>query len=224
MPRRASAPDSENTVPSTPRVARPRRKRVVSEVVTEETVSEGVSERVEEVVETPAPRPRRKAPTRKVVESVVEEVRVSDSPVSTPRRQKRSRISTIIMAVIFVGAFGLSAALGFSDKGTIDVAAKLQEQGQIQANIAGEQSGSGSQVVPVQNTPVDVPNGGLQGRGLDSSPPPPPPQEMASSTATSTEQSATSTEALEASLESESVPEDTISNETPAPASDTPAQ
>jgi hypothetical protein len=226
MPRRASIDDAENTVPSAPRVARPRRKRIVTEESTEAAVLSTPEVREEQVVETPAPRPRRKAPTRRVAETVEPEITTTE-PTRSSRRSKGSRVPTIVVVLVLLSAIGISAALGFADKGTIDVAAKLQEQGQIQANIAGEQSGTASQVVPVQNTPVSVPNGGLQGRGIDSGAAPAPVvQSDATTTATSSLSTASTTEATNESAEdtetpdSEASPSDTES----APAQATPVE
>jgi hypothetical protein len=212
MPRRASVSDAESIVPSAPRVARSRRKRAdenSSEVLTVPRTADA-----EEAVatETPLTRPRRKAPTRRVVAPATEDVRVSETPSkSVARRPDRSRLSLVLMSVFFLSAVGVSALLGFADKGTIDVAAKLQEQGQIQANLAGEQAGTASQVVPVQTTPVEIPNGVLRGMGIDSGQPPPPPP-LATSTATSTTDVATSTAETTETTETEST--DTAGTET----------
>lgn len=203
MPRRASIVDSEDSAPPVKRVRRAPRKRVEAESsLGEESVV------VETSVETtPSPAPRRKAPTRRVAESIADDKSASSEAVNPPRRTSRSRFSVITITAVFLGAIGLSAALGFSDKGTIDVAAKLQEQSQIQANNAGEQAGVESQVVPVQNTPVEVPNGGLRGRGVDSAVVPVPAPTPATTTATSTETTATSTEEIQETTEDKSASE-----------------
>ncbi|MBY0310145.1 hypothetical protein K2Q16_03305 [Patescibacteria group bacterium] len=219
MPRREPLSDEETIATPVKRVRRAPRKKIVEE----ESVSEGeartATERVEEVALTAPPRARRKAPTRRAPEPAAEES-TPHAPVVTPRHPARPRVSTFIMVAVFLGAIGVSAALGFSDKGTIDVAAKLQEQGQIQANLVGEGSGVAGQVVPVQNTPVEVPNGGLSGRGVDSAPSAPSPADVASTTASSTESGvATSTDAVEeagASEEEDVSIDESASTETPS--------
>lgn len=158
---------------------------------------------------------RRKAPVRRVSAAAPE---VSASPVisgsvasSLPSqsRLRRNRGVTIVVVLLLVVGVGVSAALGMSDRGVIDVTARMNEQMQLQAKIAGENGESTTYTVPVQNAQVvDVPNGGLRGRGIGSepTPPPAPPVESASSTATTTDAATESpTEAVEDTPETQSV-------------------
>lgn len=219
MPRLASTEENDNTIVPPKRPRRAPRKRATPAVEEEAVIDVGREDVAEEKPVTRTP--RRKAPTRRVVEQAP--VVSNDTPTraSAPRR---SRLPLIIMSAVFFAGVGVSALLGFSDKGAIDVASRIQEQSALQAGNSGEGNNNG-QPIPVQNTPVDVPNGGLRGRGADATPPPPP-EVPATTTATSSdetaeENTATSTQAAPEE-ETEAVAEEASDTTTEAAA--TPAQ
>lgn len=150
-------------------------KRVAKRVAPKKKVAR-VKEEIEP--ETPPKRssrvestPKRKAPTP-----------IADTVAS----KKKSRKQLIIIATMIVIGVGASAAVGFTDKGQIDVESTIAWRNE-QARSAGRET----EVIPVQNSP-QLPDGGLIGMGIGgpidgsaSSTPPAP--ETASSTASSTE-------------------------------------
>lgn len=208
MPRKATTPDAEavleSAVSDTAPVRRVRRtaprKRVAETVSDNASGDESVAGGEKRVV-------RRKAPVRRVAaaapEVVASPVTSGSGAVSLPRqsRLRRNRGVVIVVMLLLMVGVGVSAALGMSDRGVIDVTARMNEQSQLQAKIAGENGESTTYTVPVQNTQVvDVPNGGLRGRGIGSEPTPPPTPtvENASSTATTTDATtSSSTEAVD---------------------------
>lgn len=201
--------------------AAPRKRRVTRKRVADDAVVDLASVSVE----TEKRPVRRKAPVRRVAAaeaSVREDAPVFNASASTtsqrqPSRGARSRGMIIVSLVLLVIGVAGSAFLGLSDKGVIDVTAKMNEQIKIQTEIAG-QNGDTSFTVPVQNTQVvDVPNGGLRGRGIDSSPTPPAAPADAS-VATTTEGVATTSEAVSADGEA---PESEASGGAPAEAAQT---
>jgi hypothetical protein len=101
------------------------------------------------------------------------------------------------VAAVAVVVAGVGVAVGFSDKGSIDVVASITEQNErINRGEVRDASGaviSGS--VPVQNA-GNVPNGGLKPVDEGAVPPPAELPEPVSSVATSTDTAATSTESV----------------------------
>ncbi len=191
MPRATPVPDNEETSTAPKRARRaPRKKALVTEEVP--TVSD-------EAVSSPAP-VRRKAPTRRVVAPAAAVERVSElsnaatvSAGPRPRRGGRLQIA-VVLGVLVIG-IGASAAIGLSDTGKIDVAARIQAQSQLVANQNGGEGGT-TQTIPVQNTPVNVPNGGLIPAGAATPAPPPPPEPATTTASTTNETVGTSTETV----------------------------
>jgi hypothetical protein len=101
-----------------------------------------------------------------------------------------------IALAILLSGIGGSVLIGISDKGKIDVAARIQQQNQSVANQGVGADGQ-IQTIPVQNTPVNVPNGGLIPAGAATPALVPSPDPVATATATSsTEAASTSTTAV----------------------------
>ena len=132
----------------------------------------------------PAPEPReirRKAPT---------ELRERSSS------RNKSRNQFIIVVGIFIVGVGASAAIGFSDRGSIDVSKVVEERNE-RIRAGGGNAETGTEIIPVQNQNASrEADGGL--RPADPSTIEPPPAPLASTTATST---ATSTDANASSTE-----------------------
>jgi len=132
---------------------------------------------------------RRKAPVRRVVAPAP----VTEAPPSTsvsevtPKRRLRGgrRMQWIVVLALLLFGIGGSVLIGISDKGKIDVAARIQQQNQTAADQARD-SGGMAQTIPVQNTPVNVPNGGLIPAGAAAPAPVPVPEPVATATATTT--------------------------------------
>lgn len=202
MPRKAVARETDSSLASPSETEAPRRvrrvaarKRVPEDAIDNSTIDTLAIEK----------RPvRRKAPARRVSAAAPEAVAGPSfsvsSDVAAPRqsRLRRNRGVSIVVALFLMIGVGISAALGLSDTGEIDVTGRMNEQLQLQANISGEGGEGSSYTVPVQNTQVvDVPNGGLRGRGIGSEPTSPPPAIEAGTTTVATSTS-TSTESVEA--------------------------
>ncbi len=207
MPRATPVPDSEEISTAPKRVHRaPRKKTALSEDDT--TI-------MSKAVTTALP-VRRKAPRRVVapVQTNKHEFESRTSVTSTSSRPRRSRFFHLVVVVgaLIIG-IGTSAVIGLSDRGKIDVAARIQAQSQLVANQNGGENVA-SQTIPVQNTPVNVPNGGLVPAGAATPAPPPVTPESATTTTTSSEDAAGSS--------TETVIEETINSSPAEPATSVP--
>lgn len=165
------------------RRARATRETVAKRSVVAERLAKPVAKKTEEaaVVEkkTPLVASFRKAPT----------------PLTAERklRNKRRQQVAIVLVILLLG-IGSSAAVGFQDKGVIDVNQTIAAR-----NAKSQASGDGTQeTIPVQNT-SKAPNGGLRGLGVGSAPAEPAPVEEVATTTAST--SAEATDSSEATLE-----------------------
>ena len=207
MPRATPVPNSEEMSTAPKRVRRaPRKKTVLSEADT--TI-------MSEAVTTALPM-RRKAP-RRVVAPIQTDEHAFEARTSVTSTNSRPRRSGFFHLVVVVGALsigiGTSAVIGLSDRGKIDVAARIQAQSQLVANQNGGENGA-SQTIPVQNTPVNVPNGGLVPAGAATPALPPATPESVTTTATSSEDAAGST--------TETVTEETINSNPTEPVTPVP--
>lgn len=192
MPRATPVPDNEETLTAPKRVRRAPRKKVVASEEEPGTAS------APEPTSAVAP-VRRKAPTRRVAAPAaapqnVQDMTMATSAPSVSRVRRGGRMQVLVIVGALIIGVGASAAIGLSDSGKIDVAARIQEQSQLMANQTGGNDQGGVQTVPVQNTPVNVPNGGLVPAGA-ATPPPPPPEPATTTTATTSDEVASSTEA-----------------------------
>lgn len=141
--------------------------------------------------------PRRRAPRAKKAEvsneslseeRVTSQTRKAPTPIASEQEQRvvgRKRL--LITATVIILGFVSSAIVGFSDPGKIDINQVIQQR--------NKQLTSGGQTdvvtIPVQNTSQE-PDGGLIGLGIE---PTPPATQEATTTASTTEQTATTTEA-----------------------------
>lgn len=159
-----------------------------------------------------------KRPARRMVAPVAEADEVGDERVSTGEvrrkaptpvageqavRRERKHQRIVAGTVLFLG-IGASAALGFYDKGQIDVNQTIEERNErVRTNNTDERDVSTVLVeVPVVNSEnAGKADGGLVGLGEASSPTPIPPP-VASSTASTTDQTASSTDATATTTES----------------------
>jgi len=115
--------------------------------------------------------------------------------------------------LFFVVLLGISAAIGFSGSGQLDVESSIAQRKQ---NASPEEQEI-MKSVPVQQTQTAAPNGGLVGMGDSEIPPPPPPVvETASSTASSTEATASSTEPIAEEQTEEPPVEEVVTEEVEA--------
>ena len=90
------------------------------------------------------------------------------STTTSKRSAKRYAVLASVMLVVVV----LAALIGNSDTGVVDVQARIaeKEQNEGRANIDVNNETSGSEVVPVQNTPPVLPVSSLRGSGVGSAP------------------------------------------------------
>lgn len=122
--------------------------------------------------------------------------RKAPTPISAEgiARKKANRRKMVVAGLILLG-IGSSAAVGFTDGGQIDVLKTIEERNQrIRTNTTNESDTFSSNVeVPVQTTNTNSkPDGGLKGRGTGGTVPEVAP--VATSTATSSEEMASSTD------------------------------
>ncbi|MFM2381510.1 MAG: hypothetical protein RLZZ76_277 [Candidatus Parcubacteria bacterium] len=151
-------------------VRRTTRKRVTPEGATP-------TPRVRAVRKTAEVSPVRKAPTRTLDTAV--------SPVS--RRRDSRKLKVIILGTfLFSVLLGVSALIGMSDKGELDVASAITERKQ---SATSEEEKQALESVPTEQIQPSAPNGGLVGMGA-----PEPVVQLPEVTASSTEQTASSTE------------------------------
>ena len=138
----------------------------------------------------------KRAPQKRVTRRVVEEsrperitTRKAPTPIAAEKaKTRRGRKNSTVVAVLLLLGIGSSAAVGFTDKGQIDVAQTI-----AQRNEEARAAGQPEIIIPVQTS--DLPNGGLTGVGDDPSAQPPviTPDPNASSTeatASTTEEAA----------------------------------
>lgn len=145
-----------------------------------------------------SPAPRRRTVTASTV-TTTSAVRKAPTRIEYTENKKTSRKSGMVVIVILLFVIGGATWLGISDKGQINVNAKINEKNQKQADEANANSVDGAPqtiVVPVQNSAPTVPNGGFRGRGVGSADivSEPVVDENASSTQEVEGQEATSTE------------------------------
>jgi hypothetical protein len=185
-----------------------------------------------------APTPR-KTPVRRTPRIAKEEsipltaikskTRKAPTVFAAEKNQQRQRQTQfIIIGVILFTGVGASAAVGYTDKGQINVSQIIEERNQkARTSETVDSDTQTSRIeVPVQNTNRTA-NGGLVGRGTGGAKPAPstPPVDTATSTASSTADTASSTEAVASSTssvtESASSTEESVSE---SPAGDEPAE
>lgn len=114
--------------------------------------------------------------------------RKAPTPIaSTKKANKTKQKRTALALVILVFGFGCSVAIGYSDKGQIDVGGIITER-----NKKAQDEGDTRLInVPVQNRQAD---GGLVGMGdLE---PASPPEPVATTTASSSDETASSTDEI----------------------------
>ncbi len=110
--------------------------------------------------------PLKRAPQKRAARKTDDEptsarvsARKAPTPIAAERAKvKRSRKNATVVAVLLLLGVGSSAAVGFTDKGQIDVAQTI-----AQRNEAARAAGQPEITIPVQTTPE--PNGGLTGVG-----------------------------------------------------------
>jgi hypothetical protein len=136
----------------------------------------------------------RKTAVRKTAEvaskSPAAPIRKAPARVSaTPSPRKRGSKKIVVAGIILLVIVGASVAIGFTDKGPIDVTSVIATRKQ---NATGEEQRA-LESVPVQQGQSGVVNGGLVGTGAPS---PLVPMDPAPHTASSTDSTATSTEGV----------------------------
>jgi hypothetical protein len=147
--------------------------------------------------EVPAPKPE-------IDPNVILESRKAPTPLAADKEVKiEKRKKLVVTLMIMMIGVGISAAIGFTDSGQIDVKQTIEARNErIRNNQADERDTITSTVeVPVQDTDsVGKVDGGLIGRGTGGRTPEPA-LDLASTTASSTDGVASSTEAVASSTE-----------------------
>lgn len=137
----------------------------------------------------PAPKPVEK------VERVAPPERKAPTPIASTKASRMKRRKQLITAfVVLVIGIGISAVVGFTDKGQIDVQKTIQERNErIRTNTTDERDANTQLIeVPVQNTNIK-PKEGLVGAGKAKAPAPAPVPVVTSSTTASTTDTVAST-------------------------------
>lgn len=189
---------------STEQAAEQPKKRAVRKRATiTRATRQGSAERATRVR---APRARasvEKAPKREEVEKVEKQVqRKAPTPIAAKKaRSNARRNQLIVVAVLFFVGVGASAAVGFTDKGQIDVSRTIEERNERIRNGQIDDADKQRIVVPVQNTNnSQKPNGGLVPIPQDQLPAPVI-EEVASTTASTTDATASSTDEVASSTD-----------------------
>lgn len=173
------------------------RKTTVKRTVRKRVAPEGVTPRARAVRKTAEAAPVRKAPTR--------------TPVSTTKnaegKSDSRKLKIVVLGVaLFSVLLGVSALIGMSDKGELDVASAIAQRKQ---NASPEEK-QALESVPTEQTKPSAPNGGLVGMGA-----PEPVAPAPEVTASTTPQTASSTESAGGSEGAEGI-EEGVAPETPA--------
>ena len=135
-----------------------------------------------------------RTPARRSTVSSVRKAPTELRSSTSVSRGKTHGKTFIIGLIFFVVLLGVSALIGYSDKGQLNVEATIAKR--IQSATPEEQESLKD--VPIQQQQTVVPNGGLVGMGQSAPPPPPEPVSTTTdSTATSTEETASSTSQAE---------------------------
>ena len=203
MPK-ATPKDTEVVVAEKPkRAPRKRVARPKKETVEKTEVAAPVEiEAVVEAAPKPKPRARRKAPTRVMKEEVAPTPAV-DTEAPKLVLKTIGRKSIYVYAGVVTASFIAAAVIGYSDEGQINIsqAVEMHNAALMAGSVASAEAVAGGQtsetraVIPVQTNTSSLPNGGLIPSGA--LPPPPVVEEVvASSTATSSDAVASSTEAI----------------------------
>jgi hypothetical protein len=151
------------------------------------TPKSATTPRVSAVKKTADVSPVRKAPPR-----------VSVAPVATATHKGSHKKLKVVSVGVFLFAvlFGVSALIGMSDKGQLDVSGAIAERKQN----ASDEEKKALETVPTEQAQASAPNGGLVGMGAPEPAPVPEP------TASTTEETASSTEATGEQAEPETTP------------------
>ena len=124
-----------------------------------------------------------------VRKKAVKKTTARKAPSRVPQKTKHSNIGFFIMLGVFLLALGVSAVVGLSDKGAINVADIISDK----TKNASPEEKAKFKTIPVQNK-SSKPNGGLvPSNAEDAFKAPEPELENASSTASSSDAIATST-------------------------------
>jgi hypothetical protein len=213
------------------------KKRAVRKRTPRRTASKDTPQKaaVKKAVRRRAPRKRVVAPAPEITKpdpTVAETTaRKAPTPIAARKASSRARKKQFIVAsIIFLTGVGASAAVGFTDQGTIDVNEMIEARNERLRSGQMSESDTQRVIVPVQNTSIEqLPNGGLVGLGVGAEPPAPAPEpepEVSTSTATSSEAVATSTESVSEETEldetAEAIPEETATGVEEAPESGPP--
>lgn len=173
---------------------KPVRKTTAKKVV-RRVASKKVPARTVERKPTVATSPVRKAPARVVLQ--------------TPKKSKKNFKVVLLGLVLFGMLFGVSALIGFSDKGELDVAGKIADR---KTNATSPEEQASLQGVSDVNTQKPSTASSLVGMGSEGTIAPAP---IPQPEATSTPQQIASTTPEAATTTPEVAPQDT-SSETPA--------
>ena len=182
-PKRAPRRRVSSNAPRAPRKIAEKtapRKRVISRIVTDRDGLQKSEERISPISDRKAPTP------------------LAEGQAVQQRRKKQ----TIVIVLTVVLGIGISALVGYTDNGQIDVQKTIEDRNErIRTNNPNEHDVMTSTLeVPVQNTNnAGKADGGFIGQGAPASTPQPV---VASSTATSSDQTASSTETVASSTES----------------------
>ena len=130
----------------------------------------------------------RKTAVRKTVATAVRKAPARQT-LGEPTRARRSPKTLIVALLVLAIAGGVSAGIGFTDKGQINVAEKIAQRKQ---NASPEEQAVLNSV-PVQQAQNNIPNGGLVGTGK-SAPVAQTQEPVATTTASTTAETASSTD------------------------------
>ena len=176
-------------------------KTAVKKTTRKRVVPEGTVPRVRAVRKTAEASPVRKAPTRTAAS-------MSTEVSSASRADSRKLKVTVIGVGLFALLLGVSALIGMSDKGELDVASAISQRKQN----AGAEEKQALESVPTEQINPSAPNGGLVGMGA-----PPPVVQVPEAIASSTELTATTTKTTEStSTEGTQGNEEVLPSEAPA--------
>ncbi len=153
-----------------------------------------------------------KTAARTTASGAVRKAPARQMPAASVRAHRSSKTLVVVLLAVIIVA-GVSAGIGFSDTGAIDVASKIEQRKQ---NATPEEQ-ERFEAVPVQHTQTNVPNGGLVGTGK-SVPAPVPEPPAATTSASTTAETASTTEDMAVEMpgeETTAAEGSAVSDETP---------
>ena len=129
------------------------RKTIAKTTTRKVTTLKSATSRIRAVKKTAEPSSVRRAPTRQV----------TSIETLSPLKKTQKKFNVVLIALpLFLVLLGVSALIGISDKGELDVASAITQRKQ---NASSDEEKQALESVPTEQIQASAPNGGLVGMG-----------------------------------------------------------